>query len=674
MPSLDAIVDRLHGKREGSEFRCECPVHQGRSLIAGQKNGTVLVHCQAGCAQDLVIAALQELDLWELSEEDEGGRSPPSGNPSSSSPSSQPEAEYRYYVGAGNLLAIKKRFPMPDGKKRFEWWRPGATKTGLEGKVSQMPLYNAHLVPAEPESLVWFVEGEKAADVCVNNGLLAVSAAGGAAQVDFGDALVILQGRNVVLWPDNDGPGRSLMQRIRSQLDGVAEKVRVIAPKVPEEGDDAADWFAAGHKKEELSTMLAGIRETAWVEQSEDGGFLVSIPDSGGLIRVDFTDISQRFHELSVQMSIWQEIIGEPRTAFATRLNILSPSTKESVRRQVDEMFNRPKGFWTKTLNEAYAVMQKAHADFDPSVVLAEAPDELASGYILRPWVTSDGPAFLFGMGDAGKTFLALIICLVVASGSEFMGEQAVTTKVLYIDYEATAHRLRRRLEALAKGMGIPVPSGIYYWPGRGIPLPEQVASLRKKIVREGIGLVVVDSVAMASGGRAEASEIAVAYMNSLGKLKVPSLSIAHVTKEEGDKWPFGSVVYHNSARLTWNAKRVQEEEENVIHCGLFNRKSNDDKKTAPMALQLLFTVDDQRQPEIITVDREDVTEQFSGDVSLPQRIRAALRPGGRSVKELAEECGAQENQIRARLNGMKDTWRVGQHADGSALWGLKAS
>ncbi len=48
------------------------------------------------------------------------------------------------------------------------------------------------------------------------------------------------------------------------------------------------------------------------------------------------------------------------------------------------------------------------------------------------------------------------------------------------------------------------------------------------------------------------------------------------MTKDSDDKKPFGSVFWHNTARATWYAKRVQDEGEDVTHVGLFNRKAND--------------------------------------------------------------------------------------------------
>jgi len=66
---LDAaeIARALGGRRCGSGWIACCPAHDDREpslSIAEGANGRVLVHCHAGCAQDLVIEALRRRGLW----------------------------------------------------------------------------------------------------------------------------------------------------------------------------------------------------------------------------------------------------------------------------------------------------------------------------------------------------------------------------------------------------------------------------------------------------------------------------------------------------------------------------------------------------------------------------------------------------------------------------------
>jgi hypothetical protein len=67
MTSLtEKIAVALHARKYGGGWLARCPGHQDRtaSLSLSERNGRVLVHCFAGCAQDEVIGALRLRGLW----------------------------------------------------------------------------------------------------------------------------------------------------------------------------------------------------------------------------------------------------------------------------------------------------------------------------------------------------------------------------------------------------------------------------------------------------------------------------------------------------------------------------------------------------------------------------------------------------------------------------------
>ena len=65
-PSAADIADALNGRPSGSGYVCECPAHIDLrpSLSVTSRDGRVLVHCHAGCAQSVVIGALRREGLW----------------------------------------------------------------------------------------------------------------------------------------------------------------------------------------------------------------------------------------------------------------------------------------------------------------------------------------------------------------------------------------------------------------------------------------------------------------------------------------------------------------------------------------------------------------------------------------------------------------------------------
>src|SRR3990170_4097211 len=128
MSRLEAIVDALEGKKDGSQYRIRCPVHGGRALIIGSKNGKIVLHCHAGCRNEDVIAELVSLELWHAPKEEDPDLVPSiPGGRTENRPPEKGETEYPYYVGGGEVMAIHKRIDGPDSKQ-FAWWRPGAKK------------------------------------------------------------------------------------------------------------------------------------------------------------------------------------------------------------------------------------------------------------------------------------------------------------------------------------------------------------------------------------------------------------------------------------------------------------------------------------------------------------------------------------------------------------------
>lgn len=61
-----AIARELGGRRTGRGWMARCPAHEDRtpSLSITERDGRVLVHCQAGCPQADVIDALRSRGLW----------------------------------------------------------------------------------------------------------------------------------------------------------------------------------------------------------------------------------------------------------------------------------------------------------------------------------------------------------------------------------------------------------------------------------------------------------------------------------------------------------------------------------------------------------------------------------------------------------------------------------
>lgn len=162
--------------RTNGNTHCPVPGHQDRSPSLSLKPGDhagVLVHCHGGCEQGDVIEALRERGLWE-----------PKKGSSSGTSGWRLVKEWPYPNHGRPPIACHGREEDGRGNKRVRWRLPdGAYADGLKGlKLSELPLYNAHLLEERPADPVHFGEGEVAADEATAHGVLAVSLCGGASQ------------------------------------------------------------------------------------------------------------------------------------------------------------------------------------------------------------------------------------------------------------------------------------------------------------------------------------------------------------------------------------------------------------------------------------------------------------------------------------------------------------
>jgi len=127
--------------------------------------------------------------------------------------------------------------------------------------VTPLP-YNLPAIIKDKDSPIYVCEGEKDADYLIKIGLLATCNSGGAG--NWSPALnKYFEGRKIVILPDNDEPGIKHSKLVASQLQAVAESIKIVPLPVPDKGDPF-DFFSSGGTVEELNQK---IKETPKVTE-----------------------------------------------------------------------------------------------------------------------------------------------------------------------------------------------------------------------------------------------------------------------------------------------------------------------------------------------------------------------------------------------------------------------
>lgn len=250
--SLRVAVLARRGKVEGNEIRFRCPYPERHSHGDADpsarynplKNCWTCDVCGAGGgAPDL--AALLGIEVPAAG--DLNGRPP--GVPATWH-GKQFGAAWCYRDRGGRELGwvvryndprgIKEKECIPFFKREREQWKAGAP-------ADPRPLFGQEVLAAQPEALVWAVEGEPCAAAIHRLAGVAVTSQGGAKAAAYAD-WAPLRGRHVHIWPDNDTPGvhygADVLRLVREAGVASVDAVDIAVLNLAEKGD-VVDWLAA---------------------------------------------------------------------------------------------------------------------------------------------------------------------------------------------------------------------------------------------------------------------------------------------------------------------------------------------------------------------------------------------------------------------------------------------
>jgi hypothetical protein len=254
-----------------------CPAHPDHdaSLSVGKgDDGKLLLTCHRGCTFEQIVATLNGTAPDPASSNGTGGHRTRKKRPKVKR-QNVVDRSFNYLQvggdGAGTIVAVHRRVDYDDdeGKHRKDlWWqRAEHGRRGLAGlRLEELPLYMFPTLRARSYgSLVYLVEGELKCDR-LNAALraagvdaLCVATGTGAESIPCDATLEALLDYDVVLWADNDDPGRKHMQRIAAWLQARGESPRWAHwPDAPVKGD-VADFLAMGHTVADVVSLIGEV-------------------------------------------------------------------------------------------------------------------------------------------------------------------------------------------------------------------------------------------------------------------------------------------------------------------------------------------------------------------------------------------------------------------------------
>ena len=362
---------------------------------------------------------------------------------------------------------------------------------------------------------------------------------------------------------------------------------------------------------------------------------------------VELERLRESHDDVTAECTIASVLDGEPEMLYFGRINLVSAQTRASLAKSLSERAENLD--WYAALNQVAILSIHRWREGDSTVLLNEI-EPTTNRWLLYPYVEYGGPTTLYAKGSSGKSYLALAIALSVQTGralvGRLMGEPA---NVLYLDWETSADAHAERLGALCRAAGCPVPAIAYR--RMNTTLPNAIDIIQREVARLHIGLMIVDSMALAGGGEVNESSTALAVFNAIRAIGVPCLCLHHRSKGEGAETAIGSVYYENSSRIMWQLEKSEQEGETGIAMSLVCTKANNGQRLPRHAYRLDFVNDPETdrtlEASIKRIDPMSVSE-FEEKAPLSQRIynllthEAPLEPDA-----IAQELGLDEKQAR---------------------------
>ncbi len=366
-------------------------------------------------------------------------------------------------------------------------------------------------------------------------------------------------------------------------------------------------------------------------------------------VRLEIDRLRRERHELIGELSVHCDLPGA-RTVDGTLsvadFNLSSARSRIDRAKLVATRANAKGVDFTALIEEfCQRVLQADRAGL-PAVDLRTFPRPTTEDDSIRIeglTLTRHHPTIFFGDGGTAKSYTALYVL-------GRMAQNGISTALF--DWELAGEDHRDRLERL---FGANMPR-IYYARCEK-PLVYEVDRLRRIVRDRGIQFSVFDSIAFACDGPPEAAEVAGRYFRAVRQIGGGSLHIAHISKGEGaDRKPFGSTFWHNGARSTWYVKLAEgSEDSEVLKVGYFNRKANLGCISPATGFTITFA------DEQTTFQRSDVADSpdLAGQLSVRQRMVAALRRGAMTPEAIAEEIEAEVETVKRTARRYKQQFTV---------------
>lgn len=467
--------------------------------------------------------------------------------------------KYEIRDRSGALVAIHERQDTPQGK-RFIWWEPdesGTLHPRLTRSTSELPLYRIEQVSGRS---VVLVEGEKAADAVAAAGLLdVVGTVCGASVTPSRSVLSELAGLSVILWPDNDEPGREHMQRIAARLTSIASSIFWVDPSSLPYGADAADC-----SEEQIAELIATAQRytpTAFPEAAFERVGYRSFRLAGEGWEVRISSILAKRNHGTARVGIYcadERGYADLGGLIVDRtISLWSSVSITNLAKEVSSLTKEPLETWRRRID--YALSRAIRHDVGHGLV-ASAADAPSISWLFMGRCIRGRTISLYGPGGTGKSTLADGLALSLANGVSIvpLWVPSERERVLLLDWDEGHEEWSVRVRAICRGHGCSADG--YRYLAVSDPLWKLVDRIGELVVAEGITVIIISPVSRAlrdASDQGDAAGPVHELYDILRQLGTTNILIDHVagTDLRSGEAPkeYGSVAKRDHARGSYS-------------------------------------------------------------------------------------------------------------------------
>jgi len=298
--------------------------------------------------------------------------------------------------------------------------------------------------------------------------------------------------------------------------------------------------------------------------------------------------------------------------------------------------------------------------------LLKGRPRDLETQFALKPYIINHGGTILFGPPGIGKSYLALAMAIMVNEGLPILWP-VTQRRVLFLNLERSEDSIEERIWMLKRALELKSEVGLLTLTSLGKSLFEIRDMVRETIRREGIEMVVLDSISRTGLGTLVEDRTANAIIDMLNSLCPTWLAIAHAPKANSETI-YGSVHFIAGASIV--VQVASESRDSKLGIGLEVVKANDIARPPTGVISLEF--DEEGLTFIGKAKRDEFPELLAlKKPTLGDEIESILHEmGTATADEIATLANRSRNRVAAVLNADDRFVRI-ERKDKRNLWAI---